>query len=91
LFWIHWNRKSSQWTFYKPNANDPITLESEHFFVVSFAILLFSMVVIYGKKILGKNCLMSYKMNNETLTMKKHVECENFNIGDKNSNEVAQI
>jgi hypothetical protein len=43
------------------------------------------------KQILGKNCLMFYKMNNETLTMKKHVECENFNIGDKNSNEVAQI
>jgi hypothetical protein len=30
-------------------------------------------------------------MNNGTITMKKQVECEHFNIGDKNSNEVAQI
>lgn len=34
---------------------------------------------------------MFYKMNNGTLTKKKQVKCEHFNIGDKNSNEVAQI
>jgi hypothetical protein len=41
------------------------------FFVVSFAILSLSMVVIYDIKKLGKKCLMSYKMNNGTLTMEK--------------------
>jgi hypothetical protein len=56
------------------------------FFVVSFAILLLLVVVIYDKKISSKKCLMSYKMNNGTLNMKKQVECEHFNIDDKNSN-----
>ncbi len=44
-----------------------IHLKVNIFFVVSFPILLLSMVVIYDKKVSDKKCLMSYKMNNGTL------------------------
>jgi hypothetical protein len=77
--------------FTKQMPTTLLHLKVSIFFVVSFAILLLSMVVIYDKNISGKKCLMSYKMNNGTLTMKKQVECEHFNIDDKNLNGVAQI
>jgi hypothetical protein len=40
-------------------------------------------------KKIGQKMFNVLQNENGTLTMKKQVECEHFNIGDKNSNEVA--